>query len=281
MPEGDTVHRTCARLQQALGGRELLAAELRWPGLSTARLAGMAVTEVVPVGKHILIRLDSGWTLHSHLRMDGQWRIERTGHRHATGRNLRAVLVTAEWTALGLQLGQLDLVRTAEEHTLIGHLGPDILSPDFDLAQAVANLAGSGTPIGAALLDQTNLAGIGTLWASESLFRQRQPPWTPAAELSAARLTALVERARRMMQANLPFAIPSSTGSRRHGESRYVHARSGRPCRRCGATIRVAPIGPATRERPMFYCPSCQGGLAPTDAGRPAAPLGANRRSRR
>lgn len=193
---------------------------------------------------------------------------------------VRAVLVTAEWTALGLQLGELDLVRTAEEHTLIGHLGPDILSPVFDLAQAVANLASSGTTIGAALLDQTNLAGIGTLWASESLFRQRQHPWTPAAELSAARLTALVERARRMMQANLPFAIQSSTGSRRRGESRYVHARSGRPCRRCGATIRVAPIGAPTRERPMFYCPSCQGGLAPTDAGRPAAPLGARRRRR-
>jgi endonuclease-8 len=77
------------------------------------------------------------------------------------------------------------------------------------------------------------------------------------------------------MTANLPYAVQTSTGIRRDGENAYVHARSGRPCRRCGTTIRVAPIGPPTRERAMFYCPSCQGGLAPGDSGRPIAPLGA------
>lgn len=293
MPEGDTVFRTCSRLHEALGGRVLVAADLRWPGLSTAQLAGQTVHEVVPRGKHILMRLDSGWTLHSHLKMEGQWRISRTGagpsataapgrtgsrrperlDRGDRGQAIRAILVTDPWTATGLRLGMLDLVRTVEEAGLVGHLGPDILSPDFDLAAAVANLR-SG-PVGAALLDQRNLAGIGTMWASESLFLQAVLPWTDTAELAPGQLAALVERARKLMTANLPHAVQASTGVRRDGENTYVHARSGRPCRRCGTTIRVAPIGPPTRERVMFYCPTCQGGLAPGDDGRPLAPLGA------
>lgn len=272
MPEGDTVHRTCARLHEALAGRVLVAAELRWPNLATARLAGVTVTEVVPRGKHILIRLSSGWTLHSHLRMEGQWRIEHSLGRTFTQSDLRAVLVNEDWTALGLRLGELDLVRTAEEHTVVGHLGPDVLDPAFDTALAVANLAAAGTAIGAALLDQRNLAGIGTLWASETLFLERVNPWALA--LPPERLARLVARARRLMTAAVQYAVQSSTGSRREGENTYVHARSGRPCRRCGATIRVAPIGPPTRERTMFYCPVCQGGLAPGDNGAPIAPLG-------
>ena len=292
MPEGDTVFRTCARLHEALAGRVLLAADLRWPGLSTAGLAGMTVTEVVPRGKHILLRLDSGLTLHSHLKMEGQWRISRTSgnpvalaaragndprrrerlDRGSRGSDdVRAILVTEGWTATGLRLGMLDLVRTAEERTLVGHLGPDILSPDFDEQQAVGNLTG---PIGAALLDQRNLAGIGTMWASESLFLRRILPWKDAAELGPGALAGVVDRARRLMTANLPHAVQTSTGIRRDGENTYVHGRSGRPCRRCGTTVRVAQIGPPTRERAMFYCPTCQVGLAPGDDGRPIAPLG-------
>jgi len=286
VPEGDTVRRTCDRLHAALAGRELTSAELRWPDLATKKLDGMTVTEVAAYGKHILIRLDSGWTLHSHLRMEGQWRITHTDDRspdHVDRRwqdNLRARLTNAEWTALGLRLGELDLVRTAEEPTLIGHLGPDVLSSDFDFDSAVRNLTGSDTTIGAALLDQRNLAGIGTFWASESLYLERLLPWTDAADLPAAQVQGLVQRVRRLMLAALPHAVQSTTGSRRPGETNYVHGRSGLPCRRCGQTVRVAMIGPPTRERTMFYCPTCQGGLAPTDTGRPIAPLGSAPRRR-
>jgi endonuclease-8 len=311
MPEGDTVHRTASRLHEALAGRRLLGADLRWPELGTADLAGMRVDEVRARGKHILARFDSGWTLRSHLRMEGEWYVlptdsvlGRTGaqgsahsdtpggvssgaapggsarsvpHRFR-GSQVRAVLVAPEWTALGLQLGMLDLVRTAEEHTIVGHLGPDLLDPGFDADRAAANLAASGDTIGGALLDQRNLAGIGTLWACESLFCERIPPWTSTTDLPIATICKLVARAHRLMNVNVKYAVQSSTGERRPGHETYVHARSGRPCRRCGTTVRVSSIGPPTRERPMFYCPGCQGGLAPTDDGRPIAPLGANRR---
>ena len=292
MPEGDTVFRTCARLHEALAGRVLVAADLRWPGLSTAHLVGPSTIEVVSRGKHILHRLDSGWTLHSHLKMEGQWHISRTSADpsaiSARGRvdprrrerldrggrgsdDIRALLVTPEWTATGFRLGMLDLVRTNGEDTLVGHLGPDILSTDFDQQRAIGNLTG---PVGAALLDQRNVAGIGTMWASESLFLQGIFPWADAAPLGPDALNGLIARARRLMTANLPHAVQSSTGIRREGENHYVHARSGRPCRRCGTTIRVAQIGPPTRERAMFYCSTCQGGLAPGDDGRQLRPLG-------
>ena len=272
MPEGDTVWRTARRLHQVFAGEPLTRCDLRWPELSTLDFTGQRTLAVISRGKHLLHRLDSGWTIHSHLRMDGQWRIEKPNAR--ANAQTRALLGTTEWTALGQRLGMLDVVHTADEHTLVGHLGPDVLGPDWNPRLAEQNLIAAATTIGAALLDQTNLAGVGTLYASESLFLEKLNPWTPAGELPAQRIAAIIDRAHRLLQANKDFAVQSTTGSRRHGETGYVHARNGQPCRRCGGTVRVAMIGPPTRERTMFYCPGCQGGLGPTDDGRPQQRLG-------
>ena len=280
MPEGDTVRRTAHRLHRALAGGVLVRSDLRFPALAAADLTGSRTVEVVSRGKHILHRLDSGLTLHSHLRMEGQWRVEPSDQVSGWLRrdDLRAAVGTETWTALGLRLGMLDLVPTAEEGTLVGHLGPDLLGTDWDAARAVSNLMGSDQPIGAALLDQRLLAGVGTLWAAESLFLQRLGPWTPAIELDEPVVAALVGRVQRLMAQAVSHPMQTSTGVRRKGENTYVHGRSGRPCRRCGGTVRVAPIGTPTRERTMFYCPTCQGGLGPTDDGRPQRPLGASGR---
>lgn len=277
MPEGDTVWRTAQRLDQVFAGQELTRTDLRWPDLATIDFAGATTIEVVARGKHLLHRLDSGWTIHSHLRMEGQWRVEDAAAARPNSQT-RAVLSTRQWTALGQRLGMLDVVTTPLEDTLVGHLGPDLLGPDWDADRASANLAAAGTTIGAALLDQRNLAGLGTLYASEALFLQHLNPWTPVAELTGGQLATLVERAGRLLQAGRRSVVQSTTGSTRRGETHWVHARSGLPCRRCGEGVRVALIGPPTRERTMFYCPTCQGGLAPTDDGRPQRPLGSGRR---
>ena len=276
MPEGDTVWRTAHRLNRALAGAEVVLSDLRFPSLATIDLRGTATLEVVSRGKHLLHRFDSGVTLHSHLKMEGQWRVETPADtpRWLRRDDLRAAIGTTTWSALGLRLGMLELVATGAESSVVGHLGPDLLGPDWDLAVALANLRASHDTIGAALLDQRNLAGIGTLWASESLFLSRLGPWTPATDLDDADLERLVTRARTLLDQARHHAVQSSTGNRRKGEENYVHARSGRPCRRCGTTVRVAMIGPAGRERTMFYCPGCQHGLGPTDDGRPQRPLG-------
>ncbi|PZS27570.1 MAG: DNA glycosylase, partial [Pseudonocardiales bacterium] len=70
MPEGDTVYLTAKRLHEALAGERVLASDFRLPQLATADVSGRSVLEVVPRGKHLLMRFDDGQTLHSHLRMD-------------------------------------------------------------------------------------------------------------------------------------------------------------------------------------------------------------------
>lgn len=277
MPEGDTVLRTARRLHAALAGRVLTRSELRWGERDGTPLQNHETLDVVARGKHILHRVEGGLTLHSHLRMEGSWRVVATPEAPIPGREghlVRAVLGTTEWTALGNRLGMLDLVRTADEHRLVGHLGPDILGDDWNTELAVANVAASGVPIGAALLDQRLLAGIGTLYASESLFLERLNPWAQTTDLPESTVRAVVERAHRLLHANVAHAVQSTTGARRRGETSYVHGRSGRPCRRCGTTVRVAMIGPEGQERTMFSCPTCQPGDRPTDDGARQVPLG-------
>jgi endonuclease-8 len=279
MPEGDTVFRTASRLHQALVGAPLTVTDLRWPELSTLDFRGVETTEVVSRGKNILHRLANGVTIHSHLRMEGQWRVEATSavtSRALANRQLRAVLGTQTWTALGARLGDLHAVETADEASLVGHLGPDVLGLDWDPDEAARRLHDALTTVGAALLDQRNLAGVGTLYAAETLFLERLGPWTATADLDPPRLTSIVERAHLLLDRGRRHAIQTTTGSDRWGETAFVHGRSGLPCRRCGEPVRVAMIGQAPRERTMFYCPRCQGGLGPTDDGRPQRPLGSS-----
>ena len=281
MPEGDTVHRTADRLDAALRGAVVERADLRWPSVPDVDLCGSRTLEVVARGKHLLHRFDSGSTLHTHLRMEGQWRVEHPGsatERALRRHDLRVAVLTARWSALGLRLGMLDLVPTSREADVVGHLGPDVLGPDWDPAVVAARLTASAGSIGDALLDQRVLAGVGTFWGSEILFLERLLPWAPAADLDSDRVVRMLERLHRLMDVARRTGWQASTGMQRAGEEAYVHARSGRPCRRCGDTVRVAMTGAPPRQRTMFSCPTCQGGLAPTDDGRPQRPLGSSRK---
>lgn len=272
------VWKAAQRLDAALRGEPLAGAELRWPNIGDRPLHGMVTTGVHSRGKHLLHRLDSGLTIHSHLRMEGSWRVRPTSSvtpRFARAGDIRALLATDIWAAVGWRLGMLDLIPTSGEHRLVGHLGPDILGPDWDPEQAVSRLAGAPqVPIGAALLDQRNLAGIGTFFAAEALFAQRMPPWQPVGELDHAQLRELVDVAHRQLQHSAHHPNRSLTQRTGLQDDNYVHGRSGLPCERCGAQIRVAMIGQPPQDRTMFYCPTCQGGLGPTDDGKKQRPLG-------
>ena len=272
MPEGDSVYQTAQRLNAGLAGQELTLADLRWPSVATADLLGDVTVEVVSAGKHILHRLASGRTLHSHLKMEGRWRVRpREPHDRWGDPAVRAVLATDAYVAVGTRLGMLDLVATRDEHTLVGHLGPDVLGLAWDADRAVANLASQPeAAIGAALLDQRNLAGLGTVYVAETLFLQRLSPWTPIGEISPERLAGTVARAHTLLNANKDTYARTITGSRVEGQQDYVHGRSGLSCRRCGTTIEVAPLDDTGRV--VFYCRACQDGPFPTP--RPQRPLG-------
>lgn len=264
MPEGDTVWRAARRLHESLAGQVLRRSDLRVPALATTDLSGRTVLEVRPRGKHLLTRLTGGLTLHSHLGMAGSWVVVPAGEPRRGGptHEVRAVLATDRGTAYGYRLRVLELLRTTAEDTAVGHLGPDLLGPDWDARQALRRLlARPDRPLVEALLDQRNLAGVGNVYASELCFLLRLWPWTPMGRVPRAeRLPAL---AKRLLEANKDRATRNTTGDHRHGQALAVYGRSRRPCPRCGTLVRAGHHGPAERARVVYYCPRCQ--PAPAD----------------
>lgn len=257
MPEGDVAWLTARRLHQALAGRTLTRTDVRVPGFAAVDLTGQAVTQALARGKHLLIRVEGGTTVHTHLRMDGSWRIGPVTGRVADSHHIRLILANDTWQATGYRLGIVEILPTAAEGSVVGHLGPDLLGPDWDAAEAVRRLAASpATPIGEALLDQRNLAGIGNLYKAEVLFLRGISPWRPAGDVPDT--LALVNLARRLLDANKERFGQVTTGVWRRGEETWVYGRAGRPCRRCGTSVRKAGQGRDAEERVTFWCPRCQ-----------------------
>ncbi len=259
MPEGDTVWRSCRRLNEVLAGRELTRCEFRVPSLATTDLTGVSVREVVSRGKHQLFRFGNDFTLHTHFRMEGSWRIYPVGRRWSGGPEfqIRAILGTAEHACVGYRLPVVELLPTSEEENVVGYLGPDLLGADWDAAEAVRRIeAQPDRSIGEALLDQRNLAGIGTFYRAELLFLQGIHPRRPVREVS--NLTRLVQRGQQLLHANRWRLEQSTTGDLRPGRRAYVFERNGQPCRRCGTPIQIEEFGPETQERRSYWCPRCQ-----------------------
>ncbi|HET7529718.1 MAG TPA: DNA-formamidopyrimidine glycosylase family protein [Mycobacteriales bacterium] len=270
MPEGDTVWLACRRLDDALAGRVLTHSDFRVPQLATADLTGQTVTAVVSRGKHQLIRLDSGYTLHTHFEMDGSWHLYQRGSTWSGGPEwqVRVVLANDRWDAVGYRLPVVELLSTADEAQVVGHLGPDLLGPDWSPVEALRRLlADPSREIGQALLDQRNLAGIGNLYKSETLFLSGVTPWTKVGAVGD--LGAIVTRAQRLLEANKGHWQQSTTGNLRRGEQHWVFERAGRPCRRCGERVRVARQGDPPQDRLSYWCPRCQSGPAPADRPQP------------
>ncbi|MGB3761815.1 MAG: DNA-formamidopyrimidine glycosylase family protein [Ornithinimicrobium sp.] len=285
MPEGDSVWRAATKLHSALSGAPLVSSDLRVASLATVDLRGRRTIEVVPRGKHLLHRIEGDLTLHSHLRMEGRWRTYRASWAQSSSitedHRVRAILVTTQRCAVGSSLGMLDLVRTSQEASVVGHLGPDLLDPRFDLSLAMTNLGSLPTrSVAEALLDQRNLAGIGTIFASEPLFLHGINPWRSIEDVGAEDTRAVVETARRLLVLSCRLGRTTITGRSDMTDDAWVHGRMGLPCKRCGTTVRLSSIGEQPRQRVLFYCPQCQGGLAPTDSGERQSPLGHARRER-
>ncbi|MFJ3162484.1 DNA-formamidopyrimidine glycosylase family protein [Streptomyces kanasensis] len=268
MPEGDTIWLTAHRLHGALAGRLLTRSDLRVPKLATVDLTGRTVVDVTPRGKHLLTRIEGGLTLHSHLRMDGSWRLFTAGERWRGGpdHQIRAVLGTAEQTAVGYRLPVLDLLRTVDEPTVVGHLGPDLLGPDWDFEEAVRRVvADPARPLGEALLDQRNLAGIGNVYKCELAWLARVTPWLPVGELETGVPERLVATAHRLLEANKHRFDRRTMPGDRPDRRLYVYGRLRRSCYRCGTPIRKHGADDDPRDRVSYWCPGCQTGPAPTD----------------
>jgi endonuclease-8 len=239
----------------------LTTTDFRVPQLATADLTGATVTATVSRGKHLLTRIDGAdgdWTLHTHLKMEGSWRVHSPGERwKRPAHQARVVLGTEKKVAVGFSLGVVELLPRDREDEFVGHLGPDLLGPGWDEDEALRRLREEpDRPIGEALLDQTCLAGIGNMYQAEICFVSGVHPRTPVDRVPD--LTRMVRRARQMLDLNKERAVQSTTGDLRERERMWVYRRDVRPCRRCGTPVEVEMVGPAGRERAAYWCPSCQ-----------------------
>jgi endonuclease-8 len=258
MAEGDTVFATAAKLHEAIAGRVLTRTDLRVPRFATADLSGHVVREVVSRGKHLLVRTDRGISVHSHLGMDGAWRLYEPGERWL-GRSVevRAVLETERRIAVGHRLRRIELIRTSAEPRLLGHLGPDVLGSDWDADEAARRLTASPErAVGVALVDQSVMAGPGNVYRSEVCFLAGVDPRTPVGAIEDP--APLVEHMRSLMERHRGGGRRVTTDDPRPGHELWVYGRRGRPCRRCGTPIRSFPQGSPGQERIAFACPRCQ-----------------------
>jgi endonuclease-8 len=259
MPEGDTLFRTAAGLRPYLVGRDVLAARAQGPGAvpQIHRVIGKRVDAVEAQGKNLLIRFDGGLELRTHLRMNGSWHHYRPGERwrRPPGR-ARLVLEVDGAVAVCFDAPVVELFEARAErvHPSLSRLGPDLLSPDFDAAEAHRRLRAAerqAMPVGAALLDQRAMAGLGNIWRNETLFAERVDPIAAVGDLDDATLDRLISTGRRLLTESAKLA-PGRAPTR-------VYRRTGRPCPRCRTPIRSAPLGGGV-PRTTYWCPTCQRG---------------------
>ncbi|GAA1226342.1 Fpg/Nei family DNA glycosylase [Pseudonocardia alaniniphila] len=288
VPEGDTVYLTGKRLHVALSGRSLVRGELRHPRLVEHDLAGRTVLDVASVGKHLFTRFDDGRSLHSHLRLDGSWHLYRPGMSwQRPAHQARAVLETAERTAVGFSLHDMELLPTGEEARLVGHLGPDLLDPAWDETHAAEALRRFTTrrssELGLVLLEQRVMAGLGNLYKTEVCFLLGLSPWTLARDVPDP--PAAIALARELLLRNADRPQQSTTGELARGRQTWVFERGGQRCRCCSTRIRTAEQGDGVYARIAYWCPRCQPGpsprpVSPRNERRRPSPVGDERRQR-
>lgn len=255
MPEGDDYARHASRLRSILEQEDIThidgSGSVR---KASGRLLGSRIEGVRSVGKHLLIDFPSGWSIHIHLGMSGNWRFG-TGSETASGRRTPALLLgTAMGTAVCYDAPTVEVDRTPILERRIGHLGPDLLAtPDIGVVVDRWRSLPPGTLVCDALLDQRVMAGVGNAFKNELLFLHGIHPLTVATTIDDSELVLLVERARNLLEVNARRSGPRNTGA---GAGHWVYSRAGRACRRCGVPIQSAMLGRPVRV--TYWCPACQ-----------------------
>ena len=258
MPEGDTILRAARTLRAWLDGREVTAARSTALGANAERLVGRTIVTVEARGKHLLIRLDDGVVVHTHLRMTGSWHVYPAGDPwQRPERQARLVIEAGDRVAVCFNAPVVELLAPADVllHPSLRGLGPDALAEPLDLdgVRLRARAVPRETPIGDVLLDQRVVAGIGNIYRCESLFLRGLHPATPLGDLGDDELDALVASAASLLH----------EGVRNERGPAWVYGRANRPCRRCGTRVRSQRQGRDARL--VYWCPRCQ--VSPLDRG--------------
>ncbi len=274
MPEGDTIFRAARALGLALGDKVVTRFETALAPLASVDdntpVAGRTVVKVESCGKWLLIHFSGDLILVTHMLMSGSWHIYRTGERwQRPRRQMRAVIATAdlEAVAFNVPVAKFYTAMSLARDSNIPALGPDLLGVDFAANEARQRLlAHAGEEIANVLLNQRVMAGLGNVYKSEVLFACSVHPFRHVSTLSPAEIECILDRAQQFLQANVKDGADGGmvtyTGLRRTtrasdpGARLWVYRRSGKECRRCGATVRMQRQGPGARS--TYWCPVCQ-----------------------
>jgi endonuclease VIII len=285
VPEGHTLHRLARRHQQTFAARTVHASSPQ--GRFTAgaeRLDGTVLRTAQAHGKHLFLgfsppvpgdvdgpRLAPGeprrrpradrW-LHVHLGLYGSFVFGTSPASQPEGA-LRLRLETSDaWADLRGPTA-CELITGPGVDAIRARLGADPLRSDADPCRAYARIRRSTVPIGALLMQQEVVAGIGNVYRAEVLFRHRLDPWMPGRELSEGQWEALwgdlvvllKDGVRRGgIVTTLPQDRPHRSGTARRDEAHYVYRRTGLPCRICATLVVAEPMA----GRTLYRCPYCQ-----------------------
>jgi endonuclease-8 len=273
MPEGDTIFRAARTLNRAFAGKKVQHFESMLPALNRihedAPVTGRTIENVAARGKHLLMQFSGGLVLRTHMRMNGSWHIYKRGERwQRPRRDMRIVIATDDYEAVGFKIPVAEFLtpREVTRHDELRKLGPDVLSGEFDPAEAVRRVRDRpSTSIADALLNQRVIAGLGNVYKSEVLFMCGVNPFLSVREITHEKMTEIVATARRVLAVNVLDGVApmtTYTGFRRTTrrvdpkERLWVYGRARLPCRRCGTPIRVRKQGADARL--TYWCPECQ-----------------------
>jgi endonuclease-8 len=272
VPEGDTIFRAARTLHRVFAGQVVTRFASVFPALTRVDedhpIAGRTVERVASRGKHLLVAFSGDLVLRTHMRMNGSWHVypvDAPWRRPA--RDMRVLFATDQAVAVGFNIPVAEFLTASQlaRSRPLQTLGPDLLDPAFDRAEAIRRLvAPPELAIADALLDQRRLAGIGNVFKSEILFLAGVAPFTPSGSLSPAVLERIVDVAVEQLRANVMSSAqtlsPSfgrrTTRSLDPQEKLWVYGRGGRRCRRCGGAIRSRATG--LDARLTFWCEGCQ-----------------------
>ncbi len=273
MPELPEVETVRTRLAPHVEGRTIARARIddvrlvrpELPATVAAALTGLAVERVERRGKYLLLRLDDGETLAIHLRMTGN--LLRRAAGEEAPRALRAELELDDGSIVGYtdlrRFGTWELLR--DEETLAAflafRLGPEPFSDAFSPEFLHASLRRREAPVKAVLLDQRVVAGLGNIYADESLWAAKIHPEVPASRLRRADAERLHGAVRDALAAGIAaqgasirdYRMPD--GGHGSAQERFAaYGRTGLPCPRCGTPIKRLVVG----QRGTHFCPHCQ-----------------------
>ncbi|HEU5151270.1 MAG TPA: DNA-formamidopyrimidine glycosylase family protein [Iamia sp.] len=261
MPEGHTIHRQARELGADLAGHVVRTdvVQDRFAG-AAARLDGQVLTGVEAYGKHLFQHWEDGAVVHVHLGLYGKWRRQPAPPGPMVGAvRLRLVGPTHAWDLAGATV--CALVEPDHQDRILARLGPDPLRPDADPEPFLAKVARSATPIGALLLDQAAVAGVGNVYRAEVLFTGGIDPRRPAKELRPHEREQLwaeiVHQLRLGLEVGHIVTVRDDELDRPRAETArddgvYVYHRD--VCRVCGTSIRTTELA----ARRIDWCPRCQ-----------------------